>query len=109
MSLPNVYNGPPQRFYLIVNIFIVAFFLSGLDESMRSALTKLSSGSSLPESVEYDTDSLRKELTAAGYPPGPITRSTKRVYLLKLKQLKRDPDAVQSKPANGRGKGVFYI
>lgn len=64
---------------------------SNLNDSMKSALTKLSSGSSLPESIEYDTDSLRKELIAVGYSPGPIGPTTKRVYLLKLKELKKSP------------------
>lgn len=58
---------------------------------MKSALTKSSNGSSLPESVEYDTDSLRRELCALGYTPGPITHTTKQVYLLKLRQLKNEP------------------
>lgn len=73
---------------------------------MKSALTKLSGGSSLPESVEYDTDSLRKELTALGYSPGPITYSTKRVYLLKLQQLKKNPDVVWSEPPKGKGEEI---
>ncbi|KAG5881389.1 hypothetical protein JTB14_012006 [Gonioctena quinquepunctata] len=44
--------------------------------------------SSLPETFEYDSDTLRKELTLYGYNPGPITLSTKRVYLKKLYHLK---------------------
>lgn len=76
---------------------------------MKSALTKLSCGSSLPESIEYDTDLLRKELIAVGYSPGPITQSTKRVYLLKLRQLKKNPVVVQEKPTNDRGKKILKL
>lgn len=71
---------------------------------MKSALTKLSSGSSLPESIEYDVELLRKELTGLGFSPGPITDTTKRVYLRKLQQLKREPPAVQNNAKNDRGK-----
>ncbi|KAL3285873.1 hypothetical protein HHI36_000393 [Cryptolaemus montrouzieri] len=47
--------------------------------------------SSLPASTDYDTDTLRKELTTHGYNPGPITFTTKRIYLRKLKQIKKQP------------------
>ncbi|KRT84184.1 hypothetical protein AMK59_2856, partial [Oryctes borbonicus] len=46
---------------------------------------------SLPKSLDYDTDTLRRELTAQGFDPGPITKTTKRVYLRKLYQLKKNP------------------
>lgn len=71
---------------------------------MKSALTKLSSGSSLPDSIEYDVDLLRKELTSLGFSPGPITDTTKRVYLKKLQQLKREPLVIPNKTTNNRGK-----
>ncbi|VEN39981.1 unnamed protein product [Callosobruchus maculatus] len=45
--------------------------------------------SSLPECFDYDSDRLRAELTSHGFEPGPITVTTKRVYLKKLYQLKR--------------------
>ncbi|XP_044744644.1 ankyrin repeat and LEM domain-containing protein 1-like [Coccinella septempunctata] len=47
--------------------------------------------SSLPATADYDTDTLRKELTTHGYNPGPITFTTKRVYLRKLKQIRKHP------------------
>ncbi|KAK9875278.1 hypothetical protein WA026_007669 [Henosepilachna vigintioctopunctata] len=53
--------------------------------------SKSSKMSSLPATVDYDTDTLRKELTNHGYNPGPITLTTKRIYLRKLKQLKSHP------------------
>ncbi|KAJ8924360.1 hypothetical protein NQ315_007156, partial [Exocentrus adspersus] len=53
--------------------------------------------STLPDIIDYDTDTLRKELTTHGYNPGPITATTKRVYLKKLHQLQKCP--VSSRPA----------
>lgn len=44
--------------------------------------------------LEYDTDDLRRELTMYGQPPGPITKSTKRLYLKKLIKYKRCNKAV---------------
>lgn len=40
---------------------------------------------------DYDTDDLRKELKALGDVPGPITKSTKRLYLKRLVRYKRHP------------------
>lgn len=40
----------------------------------------------------YDTDELRKALQERGYPLGPITGNTKRVYLRRLKRLRRRPE-----------------
>lgn len=51
--------------------------------------------SSLPEGFDYDVDSLRKELTNLGFSPGPITVTTKKVYLKKLHQLKKYPTSVK--------------
>ncbi|KAJ8976542.1 hypothetical protein NQ317_017950 [Molorchus minor] len=48
--------------------------------------------SSLPETFDYDTETLRKELTLLGYDAGPITVTTKRIYLKKLYQLKKHPN-----------------
>lgn len=66
--------------------------------------------SSLPEIIDYDTDTLRKELTIRGYVPGPITVTTKRVYLKKLHQLKKYPALVNKeiRSASKRGKHFQY-
>ncbi|KAF7268345.1 hypothetical protein GWI33_018498 [Rhynchophorus ferrugineus] len=52
--------------------------------------------STLPESLDYDTDTLRRELTQRGFPAGPITVTTKKVYLKKLYQLKKSPVLVNN-------------
>lgn len=49
----------------------------------------ISSNSSVPIPFDYDTDTLRRELTLEGFEPGPITNTTKRVYIKKLIELKR--------------------
>lgn len=41
-------------------------------------------------SIDYDIDGLRKELILHGISPGPITSSTKKVYLNKLYRLKKE-------------------
>lgn len=41
--------------------------------------------------LDYDTDVLRRELTQYGDVPGPITKSTKRLYLKRLNSYKRKP------------------
>jgi len=56
--------------------------------------------SSLPETFDYDSDTLRKELTVLGFNPGPITVTTKRVYLKKLHQLKKYPNLIKKDGTN---------
>uniref|UniRef100_A0A182JXF9 LEM domain-containing protein n=1 Tax=Anopheles christyi TaxID=43041 RepID=A0A182JXF9_9DIPT len=55
------------------------------------SLTSLSTVLTLPP-LDYDTDALRAELTTLGEPPGPITNSTKKLYLRKLVKLRRHPE-----------------
>ncbi|XP_050296832.1 ankyrin repeat and LEM domain-containing protein 1-like [Anthonomus grandis grandis] len=57
--------------------------------------------SSLPPTFEYDNKTLRLELTALGYEVGPITETTKRLYLRKLYQFKKSPAAAQKIVNNG--------
>jgi hypothetical protein len=46
---------------------------------------------SVPSSLDYDTDILRRKLKENGYTPGPIVATTKRLYLRKLLSLQRNP------------------
>lgn len=55
--------------------------------SQSSITTKIT----LPP-LDYDTDVLRTELKNFGQTPGPITKSTKRLYLKQLVKCKRDPE-----------------
>ena len=56
-------------------------------QSQSSVATKIT----LPP-LDYDTDALRTELKSFGHAPGPITKSTKRLYLKQLVKCKRDPE-----------------
>jgi hypothetical protein len=82
-----------------------AFGSSDCNGSVKSFV---SSKPSLPESFDYedcDPEIIRRELTLLGYNPGPVTATTKRVYLKKLKQLKQQPPVVKSSddpPKRGR-------
>uniref|UniRef100_A0A1B0DA67 Uncharacterized protein n=1 Tax=Phlebotomus papatasi TaxID=29031 RepID=A0A1B0DA67_PHLPP len=44
---------------------------------------------------DYETEALREELTALGDPPGPITKTTKQLYVKKLIQYKMNPELAQ--------------
>jgi hypothetical protein len=46
---------------------------------------------SIPSSLDYDTDLLRRKLKENGYIPGPIIPTTKRLYLRKLLRIQRKP------------------
>ncbi|KAF2882128.1 hypothetical protein ILUMI_24050 [Ignelater luminosus] len=61
----------------------------GMESNISAIQSHSSKLSSLPATFDYDTDTLRNELTQCGYHPGPITKTTKRVYLKKLRHLKR--------------------
>lgn len=65
-------------------------FSSDCNASLKSGSFS-SKVSSLPETIDYDTETLRLELTSRGFNPGPITATTKRVYLKKLRELEKRP------------------
>lgn len=74
---------------LIILLLLILFFSTpktpgrDLDSTMTSQSTNLT----IP--LDYETDELRKELTAFGEPPGPITKTTKKLYIKKLIKYKR--------------------
>lgn len=72
-------NGKPQH-----------HVRSGSPNSTQSSI--ISTVVSVP--LDYDTDTLREELKSFGYNPGPITKSTKRLYLRKLFRYKKNPQRV---------------
>ncbi|XP_066249378.1 ankyrin repeat and LEM domain-containing protein 1-like [Euwallacea similis] len=67
---------------------------SGYAKSVKSS--NVSCLSSLPPSFEYDDNNLRRELRQLGYNPGPITDTTKSLYLKKLHQLKKHPEIAKT-------------
>ncbi|KAL9883179.1 uncharacterized protein ACN427_010642 isoform 1-T2 [Glossina fuscipes fuscipes] len=64
--------------------------VNDLDSTCNTQLTNFA----LP--LDYETDALRAELTSFGAPPGPITKSTKRLYIKKLIKYKRNTTAAQA-------------
>ncbi|XP_063932736.1 ankyrin repeat and LEM domain-containing protein 1-like isoform X2 [Zophobas morio] len=75
------------------------FLKTPISDGSGSVKSFVSSKLPLPETIEYedlDNETLRKELALRGYNPGPITSTTRRVYLQKLKQLKKLPLPVKN-------------
>lgn len=54
---------------------------------MDTTVTSQSTNITVP--LDYETDTLRAELTAFGEPPGPITKTTKKLYIKRLIKYKR--------------------
>uniref|UniRef100_A0A034VLV7 Ankyrin repeat and LEM domain-containing protein 1 n=2 Tax=Bactrocera dorsalis TaxID=27457 RepID=A0A034VLV7_BACDO len=52
--------------------------------------------------LDYETDELRAELAQFGDPPGPITKSTKRLYIKRLIKYKRNAPELQQINTNGK-------
>lgn len=57
----------------------------------EAAESSLSTVVSIPP-LDYDTDTLKNELKKFGSQPGPITKSTKRLYLKQLMKFKKHPE-----------------
>jgi hypothetical protein len=64
--------------------FIVLCFVFYVGDSTASDV-------SVPSSLDYDTDILRRKLKENGYNPGPIVPTTKRLYLRKLLRIQKKP------------------
>ncbi|XP_038211578.1 ankyrin repeat and LEM domain-containing protein 1-like [Zerene cesonia] len=98
------YEDTEEDVVLIERRLRVASIVLPVDEAadQNSAdQTILSVASSLPPSMEYDTNTLRAELTKLGFKPGPILDNTKTLYLKKLQALKKNPIVAKS---NEQGK-----
>lgn len=57
------------------------------DKSLNYSQQSQSTNFTVP--LDYETDALRTELNNLGEPPGPITKTTKRLYIKKLIKYKR--------------------
>lgn len=69
------------------------------DQDDAKSQSSISTRITLPP-LDYDTDTLRKELTGFGENPGPITKSTKFLYLKLLVKYKKDFDSMNLKRTN---------
>lgn len=56
----------------------------------NAAESSISTVVSIP--LDYDTDTLKEELKTFGRTPGPITKSTKKLYLRQLMKFKKHPE-----------------
>ncbi|CAG9772676.1 unnamed protein product [Ceutorhynchus assimilis] len=74
-------------------------------ETAKSVRSSILSSQSL--ALDYDSDTLRQELTSLGHKPGPITVTTKRVYLRRLHSLKKHPVAYVKDHENEINKKVY--
>jgi len=72
---------------------------SELDSSVSTNLT-------LP--LDYETDALRAELTQLGAPVGPITHSTKRLYIKQLIKYKRNTEALLAAQKHAKAAQIKY-
>jgi len=59
------------------------------------------------DSDGYSTDTLRNELTALGHSPGPITLSTKKVYIRRLFRLKKERSILPQEVKTDRESKLF--
>jgi hypothetical protein len=57
---------------------------------LNQTASTLSTAFTVP--LDYESDLLREELTQFGEPPGPITKTTKKIYIKKLIKYKRNPN-----------------
>lgn len=71
-------------------IFFPPFSRTNKTDSQTTASSKFTVPS------DYNTADLRRELTQFGDSPGPITKSTKYLYMKRLMKFKRHPELVNS-------------
>lgn len=69
---------------------MIFFFYSVKPTDLNSSQSSVSTAFTIP--LDYDTDALRAELTLFGENPGPITKSTKKLYMKRLLKIKRNPE-----------------
>ncbi|XP_030240139.1 uncharacterized protein LOC115562553 [Drosophila navojoa] len=58
--------------------------------------------------LDYETDALRAELTQLGAPVGPITRTTKRLYIKQLIKYKRNTAALLAAQKHAKAAQIKY-
>lgn len=58
--------------------------------------------------LDYETDALRRELTQLGAPVGPITKTTKRLYIKQLIKYKRNTDALLAAQKHAQDSQIRY-
>ncbi|XP_060805763.1 ankyrin repeat and LEM domain-containing protein 1 [Amyelois transitella] len=98
MSEEYKYEDKKEDVVLIEKRLLVSPIVLPLDEAADATSpdqTIVSVASSLPPSVQYDSNTLKEELLKLGFKPGPIQDSTRTLYLKKLQALKKNPMVVK--------------
>ncbi|KAL1502110.1 hypothetical protein ABEB36_007303 [Hypothenemus hampei] len=91
ITVSEVYKYVDRDEHVVLYEKRISKAISEQNNSMQSS--NVSSLSLLPPLLDYDVETLRRELTLCGFNPGPITATTKRIYLKKLHSLKKHPIA----------------
>ncbi|XP_017121001.1 ankyrin repeat and LEM domain-containing protein 1 [Drosophila elegans] len=68
--------------------------------------SSVSTNHTLP--LDYETDALRRELTQLGAPVGPITKTTKRLYIKQLIKYKRNTEALLAAQKHAQEAQIRY-
>lgn len=99
-------------------VFYEAKFLQNSDkrEPAKRPLPEKTPGQDLDSTVstnldlplDYETDALRRELTQLGAPVGPITKTTKRLYIKQLIKYKRNTEALQAAQKHAQEAQIRY-
>ncbi|KAH8353730.1 hypothetical protein KR084_013016 [Drosophila pseudotakahashii] len=97
-------------------VFYEAKFLQnaeGREPNIQTAKEKkqdldstVSTNHTLP--LDYETDALRRELTQLGAPVGPITKTTKRLYIKQLIKYKRNSEALLAAQKHAQEAQIRY-
>ncbi|KAH8269352.1 hypothetical protein KR018_007070 [Drosophila ironensis] len=67
-----------------------------------------SASTNLTLPLDYETDALRRELTQMGAPVGPITKTTKRLYIKQLVKYKRNTEALLAAQKHAQEAQIRY-
>ncbi|XP_034668882.1 uncharacterized protein LOC117901982 [Drosophila subobscura] len=75
-------------------------------EQQQQLDSTVSTNLTLP--LDYETDALRRELTQLGAPVGPITKTTKRLYIKQLIKYRRNTDALLAAQKHAQASQIRY-
>ncbi|XP_050740916.1 uncharacterized protein LOC108033658 isoform X2 [Drosophila biarmipes] len=76
------------------------------EEKKPDLESTVSTNHTLP--LDYETDALRRELTQLGAPVGPITKTTKRLYIKQLIKYKRNTEALLAAQKHAQEAQIRY-
>lgn len=82
--------------------------LEHVDQESDKRTTTSAASTAFKLNTDYDTDQLRQELTQFGDIPGPITKSTKKLYLKRLVKYRRDPKIAEQAAETRANNGPAY-